>query len=43
MDFTWIFIGALIVAIFAFDIARRWWRAAEWRRRVREHQRDSDQ
>jgi hypothetical protein len=35
-----IFIALMIVAIFVFDLARRWWRETEWKRRWRE--RDSD-
>jgi hypothetical protein len=35
-----VFIIALLVGIFAFDLVRRWWRENEWRRRWRE--RDDD-
>jgi hypothetical protein len=31
-----IFIGALLIGIFAFDLIRRWWRENEWQRRWRE-------
>jgi len=30
-----IFVIVLIVAIFAGDLARRWWRETEWKRRWR--------
>jgi hypothetical protein len=30
-----IFVIVLLVAIFAFDLSRRWWRENEWRRRWR--------
>jgi hypothetical protein len=28
-----VFIIALVIAIFAIDIGRRWWRETEWKRR----------
>jgi hypothetical protein len=31
-----IFIGIVIVAIFAFDLGKRWWRENEWKRRWKE-------
>ena len=31
-----VFIVVLLVAIFAFDIGKRWWRENEWQRRWRE-------
>ena len=31
-----VFIVALLVGIFAFDLVRRWWRENEWQRRWRE-------
>jgi hypothetical protein len=35
-----LFIGLLIVGIFAFDLGRRWWRENEWKRRWREKEKD---
>jgi hypothetical protein len=35
-----IFVGALIVVIFAVDLGWRWWRETEWKRRWRD--RDDD-
>jgi hypothetical protein len=35
-----VFIVALLVGIFVFDLVRRWWRENEWQRRWRE--RDDD-
>ena len=37
-----LFIVLLIVAIFAGDMARRWWKETEWKRRWR-RDRDDDQ
>ena len=37
-----VFIVALLVGIFAFDLVRRWWRENEWQRRWRERKRDDD-
>jgi amino acid transporter len=34
------FIVVLIVAIFAVDIVRRWWRENEWKRRWRNRDKD---
>jgi len=31
-----IFIGVMLLAIFAFDLGKRWWRENEWQRRWRE-------
>jgi hypothetical protein len=31
-----VFIVLLIVAIFAFDLGKRWWHENEWQRRWRE-------
>jgi hypothetical protein len=30
-----LFIALLIIAVFAIDIGRRWWRENEWKRRWR--------
>jgi hypothetical protein len=35
-----VFIVVLVIAIFVFDLGRRWWRENEWQRRWRE--RDDD-
>jgi hypothetical protein len=35
-----VFTVLLIVAIFAVDLARRWWRENEWQRRWRERDKD---
>jgi hypothetical protein len=35
-----VFIVALLVGIFVFDLGRRWWRENEWQRRW--HERDDD-
>jgi hypothetical protein len=37
-DYT--FIVALVVAVFAFDWIRRWWRENEWRRKWRDRPED---
>ena len=36
-----VFIVVLVVGIFVFDFARRWWRENEWQRRWR-HRNDDD-
>jgi hypothetical protein len=36
-----VFIIALLVGIFVFDLARRWWRENEWQRRWRERDDES--
>jgi hypothetical protein len=36
-----IFIGALIVGVFAYEMLSLWWRQTAWRRRWRD--RDADQ
>ena len=35
-----VFIVVLLVAIFAVDLGRRWWRENEWQRRWRERDED---
>jgi hypothetical protein len=35
-----IFVIVLLVAVFAADIGRRWWRESEWKRRWRRDQDD---
>jgi hypothetical protein len=35
-----VFIVLLLVAIFAIDLGRRWWRENEWQRRWRERNDD---
>jgi hypothetical protein len=37
-----LFIAALIVAVFAIDIGKRWWQENEWRRRWRRRGGESD-
>jgi hypothetical protein len=36
------FIVVMLVAVFAFDIGRRWWRENEWRRHWRRTETDDD-
>jgi hypothetical protein len=35
-----LFVAALVVGIFVFDITARWWRENEWRRRWNRHEDD---
>ena len=37
-----LFIGALVVGIFAVDLIRRWWRETEWKRRWRRDEDDRE-
>jgi hypothetical protein len=34
--FAMIFVGALVIGIFVTDLARRWWKENEWKRRLRD-------
>jgi hypothetical protein len=36
VDASVLFIVLLIIAIFAIDLGRRWWRETEWKRRWRD-------
>jgi hypothetical protein len=36
-----LFIAVLIVAVFAADLIRRWWRETEWKRRWRRNEDDT--
>jgi hypothetical protein len=40
--FSFAFIAILVVAIFVFDIGKRWWNENEWRRRWRRRESDED-
>ena len=35
-----LFIVLMIVVIFVYDLARRWWKQNEWKRRWREREED---
>jgi hypothetical protein len=35
-----LFIVLLVLAIFIFDLIRRWWKENEWKRRWREREKD---
>jgi hypothetical protein len=37
-----LFLGALIVTIFAVDLLWRWWRENEWKRRWRDRDNEDD-
>jgi hypothetical protein len=37
-----LFLGALIVVIFAVDVVWRWWRENEWKRRWRDRDNEDD-
>jgi len=37
-----LFIAVLIVAVFAGDLVRRWWRETEWKRRWRRNGDDTE-
>jgi hypothetical protein len=37
-----LFLGALIVVIFAVDLCWRWWRENEWKRRWRDRDNEDD-
>jgi hypothetical protein len=37
-----LFLGALIVIIFAVDLGWRWWRENEWKRRWRDRDNEDD-
>jgi hypothetical protein len=37
-----LFLGALIVVIFAVDLVWRWWRENEWKRRWRDRDNEDD-
>jgi len=36
------FIVVMLIAVFAFDLGKRWWQENEWRRRWRRKKADED-